>query len=515
MRQDNSSDIYELFKKCFLKIRHPLLIPALLCSAAALASFKIDFAPEFLIIISVFLITASFLTKRKLRNFIGFILCITCAFSIKSYYNKIETAECFKETEISGTYLITDLKSESGYQKGNLKIISGSSNIIKRGTKISFFSKNSRGLSKGEIISGKLKIKNGIYRDHPEYSVSQGILYKTFIGNDISISGNNIIYSSADRVAKYITSLANCYTDKNSSATILGIMLGDKTGFSEKFSLNIRHSGVSHVMVVSGMHLAIIMGSFRAIIKKFGLNKYLNFIISNAFLIFFMAVCGFTQSVMRAGIMYMILSLAGIFNREGDSINALSLAVIIILIKTPFAVMNISFQLSVLSTLGILCSGQTVMKIIRFKSKILKLISDSALTSVSALLFTLPVVIFRFKEFSLVSVVTNLLISYAVTSVLTLMLAAAAISLMPFCRIPLAILFKILQISADYINKVVNYLGTRKYSFIECSDKTVCFSLIILFVFLVCCAGCKYYYIKTNSLKNEDEKECRLSLKQT
>lgn len=515
MRQENnSSDLSELFKKCFLKIRYPLLIPALICSAGTLASFKFSCAAEILIIIGVFVLTVSVILKIKLRNFIGFILCIACAFSVKSFENNNRIADNFKDSEISGSFLITELVSRSNYERGQLKVLSVKSGKLESGSKVSFFAKSSFAYSKGDIISGKLIIKNGLNNKYRNYNISNGSLYETFINKDIKRSGRNIIYSSADKAAKYIASLTDSYTDKDASATILGIMLGDKTGFTDEFYSNIRHSGVSHVMVVSGMHLAIIMGSVRAFTKKFGLNKYLEFIITNGFLLFFMAVCGFTQSVMRAGIMYIILSLSGLLNREGDSINALCLAVMIILIRTPYAVLNISFQLSVLSTLGILYSSNTVSKFIKIKPKPLKALADSALTSVSALLFTLPVVIYKFGEFSVVSVITNLLISYAVTAVLTLMLAVTAISLIPFSGVIVYYLFKILQILADYLNSVINYLGSRSYSFIKCSDKAVAFAEVILLVFLIICAGYKFmFYIKNNSLKSKDEKECRLSLK--
>lgn len=140
MRQENnSSDLSGLFKKCFLKIRYPLLIPALICSAGTLASFKFSCAAEILIIIGVFVLTVSVILKIKLRNFIGFILCIACAFSVKSFENNKRIVDNFKDSEISGSFLITELVSRSNYERGQLKVLSVKSGKLESGSKVSSF----------------------------------------------------------------------------------------------------------------------------------------------------------------------------------------------------------------------------------------------------------------------------------------------------------------------------------------------------------------------------------------
>ena len=84
-----------------------------------------------------------------------------------------------------------------------------------------------------------------------------------------------------------------------------------------------------------------------------------------------MAICGFTMSILRAGITYFLMALALLLNRENTSENTLGFAVCLIYLANPFAVFSLSFQLSVLSTFAILVVAIPVIDTLR-EQKIIK-----------------------------------------------------------------------------------------------------------------------------------------------
>ena len=180
----------------------------------------------------------------------------------------------------------------------------------------------------------------------------------------------------------------------DTAGLLVALTTGDKTLISDKFAGNIKTTGISHVVVVSGMHLAIIMMAVFWCLDRLFYNKYIRCIISVLSVILISAVCGFTMSITRAGAMFIVAGLAPVFSRENDSLSSLLTAVTAVLISAPFAIFNISFQLSVLSTLAIIWVVPFYSKLIKerfnIKSKILNLLIDTFLCSVSAIIFTLP-----------------------------------------------------------------------------------------------------------------------------
>ena len=181
---------------------------------------------------------------------------------------------------------------------------------------------------------------------------------------------------------------------------MLALLTGDRSYFSDTFYNNVKAAGVAHVMVVSGMHLAVIVSFLTYFLNKLFYNRYLKAFIIFITVIAIFAVCGFTMSMLRAGITYILIALALLLNRQSKSENNLGTAVSVILLFNPLIVFNVAFQLSVLSTFGILVVAIPIIEFIT-QNKIIKLrplsaLTSSAIISVSALLFTLPVTILVF-----------------------------------------------------------------------------------------------------------------------
>ena len=77
-------------------------------------------------------------------------------------------------------------------------------------------------------------------------------------------------------------------------------------------------------------------------------NSWKNLVIFMGSLVFYSYLCSFTPSVCRASIMAIVLTLCDIYLIEYDSLSSLSIAGLIILAFSPFALFTISFQLSFL-----------------------------------------------------------------------------------------------------------------------------------------------------------------------
>lgn len=467
VRQNSFFSKVLLFIKCFLTADRPLLFPAIFCAMTSYFALKSDIMLTATVVLISSVIAISIFFKFSVKNLVGYLFCVVLAFSVFSFKNDINISKQSSAQKLRGNFLITEMNETDKGFNGVLKVVKCSNHDIKRGTKISFYT-SKPDFKTGDRILTEIEAESALNGEYEEFNLSEGILYSSKIDKIVAVSGKNRIYSVAEGTRNYINSLISDYTDKNVFSTIAGLLIGDKSGFSDEFSENIRHSGVSHVMVVSGMHLAIIMSAVNSFIKKMFYNRFIRFVCSASSVFYIMAVCGFTPSILRAGLMYIILSSSILYGRDGDSVNALSLSVCFILIFSPCTVFNISFQLSVLSTLGILLLNPVFERCLRLKNDFTGKTVSSILTSVSALIFTAPITVFKFKEFSLSALLTNLLISQAVTAVLVGMLITVFVSVIPLLSLTVSPMFKILSVFVKYINYIINTLGSMSDSYIEC-----------------------------------------------
>ena len=330
----------------------------------------------------------------------------------------------------------------------------------------------------------------------------------SFFGNGIYMGGHIKTYRKTgenDFVLSIIAFLRNYIKTKvfenyktERAATMMAVTAGDKSFLSGDFYQNAKRAGVAHVLVVSGMHLSIIVSLFLYLTQKFFYNRFLK-----ALIIFFvtfsvMAVCGFTMSILRAGITYLLIALSLVLNRVNTSENTLGFAVLIILLLKPFAILNIAFLLSVLSTFAILVVAIPVINFLanRIGKKHIFTISalSIAVVSLSALIFTAPVVIYYFGYISVVSVITNLLITTAVSAA---MCTCVLGFLLPFCE---TVLFKISEVYIFYVNSVINYFGSLKFAALKVPKYFSIIFIIIIIAILFCLLACK---VKRDMVKSK------------
>lgn len=196
------------------------------------------------------------------------------------------------------------------------------------------------------------------------------------------------------------------------NAILAGILLGDKASFSKEWKQKLSNTGTSHIVAVSGMNIVMLSSILVVLGVAFGLYRGQALFFSLIFVWLFIALIGFQVSAIRAGIMGSILILCQILGRQGASFRVLVLAVAIITAINPALLRySLSFQLSVLATLGLI----QLSPAIEAKFKKIEFITATGLpqllaTSLAAQVFTMPLLIYTFGGISLVGLPVNLLI---------------------------------------------------------------------------------------------------------
>lgn len=280
----------------------------------------------------------------------------------------------------------------------------------------------------------------------------------------------------------------------DSAAVADALLTGNKASLSRDIQLNFSHSGISHLFAVSGFHLTFWTSAIYMLLRNLpGRNKkLLQSIISIIFVIFFMGITGFTDSVVRAGIMQIILFSGGFIRRKSDPLNSLFIALTLILTANPFAVTSISLQMSFFATLGLITLGEPAFSLISGIKpfirpvKIYKIISSllsTALISLIASLFTVFVSAVTFDCYSFASPLTNLLCVPVAQLIMPLSIIGTAFSFFPPASSPCIFLCNVI---IKYILTVSEFIADLSWAVIDAQSSGVVLCLgIITFAVII------------------------------
>ena len=467
--------------------KRPMLISAIACVVTAVISmYFFNFALFFAIVVIILLSFAVFKGKSKYIA-VGLAFFIF-ALSLFLEHQKIEVINKFDKEKVSGNFLVVSQPKE--YDNFNsITLKATDCDDLPKGSKYLVFDYSKTQLQQGDTLYAEIKIST--IKQDDEYRLYDygNSVYATASAKVVKkLDKVNYFYKFADNIRNYIKSTITSVADGDTAGLLIALTTGDKSMLTNKFMDNVKTTGISHVIVISGMHLSIIMSVIFLLLDKLFYNKYIRSLVSIFTILIISAVCGFTMSITRAGVMFIIAGLAPVFNRENDLLNSLFAAITAVLIATPFAIFNISFQLSILATLAIVWVLPFYMQIFteRFNvnSKFIKTVLNVILGSLFAAVFTMPVAIKTFGYVSVVSPITNLLITYPVTVVITFNVIALVLSVIPGFKLFSSVIFFITKICASYIVFVVNQIANLPITVVILSENALIFSVLLIAVII-------------------------------
>ena len=222
-------------------------------------------------------------------------------------------------------------------------------------------------------------------------------------------------------------------------ALTAAVCFGDVSGIPQDTENHFRRAGIAHLLVVSGMHMSLLALAISKLLRR-RLSARLTAIITILCLLFFMLLIGFSPSVVRAGVMMMLVMSSGLFRRRGDGLNSMGLAFTLLSLADPFCIYDIGLQLSFGATLGILLLAKPLAAWLRSLFKLTRdsrgyplfngLISGLAVT-LAATVTVVPLSALYFGTVSLVSPLTNLLSMWLSNGVLVLGWVTVLLSYIP------------------------------------------------------------------------------------
>lgn len=293
------------------------------------------------------------------------------------------------------------------------------------------------------------------YKNNISSQISHGIFLKAYSydGFKIEPTGEKVfdLYSFAVSVRMTMKNSLDMLLPEDYSTLCRAVLLGEKTALDSSVTDDFSLTGTSFLIVVSGMHLVIITSFVLFFARKLTKNRFILTGVTTATVFAFMAVTGFAHSVVRAGVMMIIVSLASSNLRIADSLNNLGFAAVVLTIFNPYAVADIGMLLSFAATTGIILWSRpierSVLRFFRFKNKrkdgivgtivyylknFFKMCVNMLSVSISAFLWILPITAVAFSRISPIVVLVSLLCEPFVSALLVCSLLSSILFICPF-----------------------------------------------------------------------------------
>lgn len=209
--------------------------------------------------------------------------------------------------------------------------------------------------------------------------------------------------------------------DGDVGAVVTGICLGVDARLSGEAVSAFRVGGVSHLFSVSGLHLSVLTGAFLWLLRRLHVPRRVGAVVTMVAVALFCLLMGGEPSVVRAGVLCLIVCGGLCLRREADACNSLGLALFLLLVVNPYAAYDIGLLLSFSATCGLLFLAPFLRKwLLRapWTNGVWDAVASAVSVTVSAMVATLPIVILFFGRLSLVGVVANVVLMLPASALL-------------------------------------------------------------------------------------------------
>ena len=283
--------------------------------------------------------------------------------------------------------------------------------------------------------------------------------------------------------------LYNIYLKNNINGDELAVLsaltLGLKDELTPELKESVSATGSMHVLAVSGLHvgiLFIILSKILFFLDKKRYGKYLQTLILITVLIFYAALTGFSNSVIRATIMFSFISIGKVLNRQSNIYNSLSAAAFCMLIYNPYSIVDVGFKLSYLAVISIVFFQPKLSSLFHPRNSIVNYFWQLITVAIAAQIATFPLTIYYFNQFPLYFILSNIMIIPIVSIIIY---GAILLILFSFSNTISALIAKLVYFFTHLLNsgvKLIEQLPYAKFDKLVLDNTNMIFLFSIIFI---------------------------------
>ncbi len=379
------------------------------------------------------------------------------------YEQTVSKCEVFADREITTTARITDYPDERDRCTLLTVKITGDE-LPDVNALVIDYSGEEQDFLPGDEIRVKLRLRSVTerYGEETDSNISKGLYLNGYTSESIEKTGrrqDSFLYFPKLLGNALHNEIGRLFPD-DTAPFMKALLAGYKDDYyqNDKLYASMNVAGLAHVVAVSGMHVAFLVGVLQSIL---GRNRRSS-LICIVLVWLFVVMVGSPLSAVRAGIMISILMLAPVLGRINDRATTLSFALAAILISNPFSAGSVALQLSFGAVAGMFLFSQPVYEYFASKLTPPKLLRTpvnymiaTLSSSLAVTVFTFPLLAAHFGYVTLLAPLMNILCLWAISALFAGGFALCALGLV--LPAPASWLAGLLSYLVRYIACVVEY----------------------------------------------------------
>ena len=404
--------------------KQPLLICAICFGLGVFFQDKFDF-PFWGAATTLVLGIVGFLTGFFIRNFFfdrlksAFLVFLFCSIGIFLHFLNSNSAQNFDFEKNKTTKIVFQLSKKLNSNERNKRYEVEILNFEKPFSAVISIPKEQQELdflhlySAEAYLNSTQKPQYDFQFNYQKYLARQNIHYQGFIPNEISFKKKESV-SFADKIRQkrlnLLLRIDNSSLQPQNKAILKGIILADRTEIDQEIINHFSKTGLIHILAISGSHMAIIFLMILFVLNPIFSVKYRNIpiYISLAAIWGFAIFIDYGNSVVRSCIMITVYYIMIFLQRKPNLLHSLALAGMMILSIDTQQLFDVGFQLSFLAVFGIFWLYKPITNHYKpLKNRAIRFILNTFSLSLAAQLTTLPLILFYFHQFSIMSVFIN------------------------------------------------------------------------------------------------------------
>ncbi len=305
----------------------------------------------------------------------------------------------------------------------------------------------------------------------------------------------NYFFAFSYNLKNKIRSIIDRGLSEPESGLARAIILGDSKMINDDLRAGFSRSGISHIVAISGLHIAIIVGMIAFFLFKIGLSRNQVFYLTIIILVLFIVFVGMPVSAVRAGIMVAIAMYALKIGRTSKPERLVIFTVCVLMFINPKLFRDdIGFQLSFTAVLGIIY----IFPIIKAWLEKIKItnkykIRDILGVTMAAQIATMPIAVYYFEVLPILGIIVNLFVLWVLPFLIGSIVVAIIIAFI--LKFFIVYVFFVPMIILDYIIIISSLVNKIPFAYIEIK---ISIAIVLLYYF------CLIMLIFLENLKNKN-----------
>jgi competence protein ComEC len=254
-----------------------------------------------------------------------------------------------------------------------------------------------------------------------------------------------------DTRAAFLANLSGVSAD--SAALVAGLTIGDDSKLSSEALENLKVVSLTHLSAVSGTNCAIVLAGAALLLNLLPIRRSIRLSLSFGVIFAYLGLVGPEPSVLRASVMVAVVLIGFLLGRRVPPLEALSLAVVLLLVYQPSLSLDFGFALSALATWGLLVLAPKFVEVLQRKMPLWLAVVVSV--SLSAQIACLPVLLLLQPSIPVYSIFANVMAEPLVAPITVIGLIACLVAAV------LPLLASSLCFIASYPAAVILYVAER------------------------------------------------------